>query len=182
MVYSIVFIISQIFLFTKRLLVLCLFISAKTDSNVQNWWTMANVMYTVMRTILMKSYPIAMNHYAVLHVIVQKLLSEWEKIISNIAALCVSNRILFVVLFFLLFFFFTIFLFSCSGMKFRCASIECPEVFNGPKPECIYQSQFDRCCGKYECSECLMLLPFSVSFSIEFWFFVSLCNVKTKIK
>lgn len=37
-------------------------------------------------------------------------------------------------------------------MKFRCASIECPEVFNGPKPECIYQSQFDRCCGKYECS------------------------------
>lgn len=40
-----------------------------------------------------------------------------------------------------------------SGMKFRCASIECPEVFNGPKLECIYQSQFDRCCGKYECSK-----------------------------
>lgn len=44
-----------------------------------------------------------------------------------------------------------------SGMKFRCASIECPEVFNGPKPECIYQSQFDRCCGKYECSNWIQL-------------------------
>lgn len=41
---------------------------------------------------------------------------------------------------------------TIDGMKFRCASIECPEVFNGPKPECIYQSQFDRCCGKYECN------------------------------
>lgn len=40
-----------------------------------------------------------------------------------------------------------------SGMKFRCTSVECPEVFNGPKPECIYQSQFDQCCGKYECSK-----------------------------
>lgn len=44
---------------------------------------------------------------------------------------------------------------TIDGMKFakwNCASIECPEVFNGPKPECIYQSQFDRCCGKYECN------------------------------
>lgn len=41
-----------------------------------------------------------------------------------------------------------------SGMQFRCASIECPEVFEGPKLECIYKSQFDRCCGKYECSKC----------------------------
>lgn len=105
-----------------------------------------------------------MSHYAVLPAIVLKQSSEYQTAWWFYYLILFFSLSLYELMdnFSLNFVFQSIFIiknFFCSllpsGMKFRCASIECPEVFNGPKPECIYQSQFDRCCGKYECSKLL---------------------------
>lgn len=111
-----------------------------------------------MFTILTRNYRIVKSRCAVRHAIAPKPLSKCitrfvcffrKKKIFKLATAAITISITIKIERFVCLLFF---LKKKSGMKFRCASIECPEVFNGPKPECIYQSQFDRCCGKYECS------------------------------